>query len=63
MTYTLRPHQQRAYQNITKHLPNKDRLQYISACGTGKTLVGFNLIQGEDRSIGCYKSCLETKGT
>jgi predicted helicase len=45
MKYTLRPHQQRAYQNITKHLPNKDRLQYISACGTGKTLVGFNLIQ------------------
>ncbi len=45
MKYTLRPHQERTYQNITKHLPNKDRLQYISACGTGKTLVGFNLIQ------------------
>jgi predicted helicase len=43
--YALRPHQERAYKNIKKHLQKKDRLQYISACGTGKTLVGFNLIQ------------------
>ena len=45
MKYTLKPHQQKAYQNIKKHLPTKDRLQYISACGTGKTLVGFNIIE------------------
>ncbi|MBD3797461.1 MAG: DEAD/DEAH box helicase family protein [Campylobacterales bacterium] len=45
MTYKLRPHQERAYRNIKNNLPRLNRLQYISACGTGKTLVGFNIVQ------------------
>jgi len=40
--YTLRDNQARAFKNITKY--NGDRCQYISACGTGKTLVSKELI-------------------
>ncbi|CAA6807411.1 MAG: Unknown protein [uncultured Sulfurovum sp.] len=41
MRYILKAHQQRALSNIALGFNTSNRLQYISACGTGKTLVGY----------------------
>jgi len=44
MKYILKPHQEKALTNINQGFTSQDRLQYISACGTGKTLVGYTYI-------------------
>ncbi|MDD5406941.1 MAG: Helicase associated domain protein, partial [Sulfurovaceae bacterium] len=39
-----KPHQVRAVDDINITLQQNDRAQYISACGTGKTLVGYDIV-------------------
>lgn len=39
--FTAMPHQMRAFNNITEAFETGNRTQYISACGTGKTFVGY----------------------
>lgn len=43
-----RPHQVEAVQAITNTLINNARVQYIAACGTGKTLVGLHAAESQN---------------
>lgn len=43
--YTLRPHQQEAFNNAIKHYKNNNKGQMIMACGTGKTFTSLKIAE------------------
>lgn len=42
---SLRPYQMQAIASVTSHLRKNDRAQIQMACGTGKTVVGYEVVQ------------------
>ncbi|MDA8118619.1 MAG: DEAD/DEAH box helicase family protein [Gammaproteobacteria bacterium] len=44
---TLRPYQQRAYDDVLEGFRHHDRGKLIMACGTGKTLTGLRIVEGQ----------------
>lgn len=45
--FDMKAHQERALVKISSKLRENNRTQYVSACGTGKTLVGYEYIKRE----------------
>ncbi|MGI5964899.1 MAG: DEAD/DEAH box helicase family protein, partial [Candidatus Methanomethylophilaceae archaeon] len=43
--YSLRPHQQEAFNNAIEHFKKNDRGQMIMACGTGKTFTSLRIAE------------------